>query len=354
MFKLHIMPLKAGDCFILDLSGERYIIDGGGRKDIVKIFINNHVNQNLTVRALICTHSDRDHANGVKFLLQNYPGMINEVWLPATWCLLISRIMQEPPCSDLKELQEVAPLDRIDMRVPDPPRLMTADTRYQGFEFNTRTTTMIMSYLCALQSFFEREPRVSYKVRLIANTLTREAEIIQAAITRGVTIRWFQYGLLPDPNQYAHQSLQPVNCSEFFQYADQIPILDLIALTVSNIQSLVFYAPETKSHHGVLFCADSDLRMQISLPVPRLKLVATAPHHGAASCAAAYLKICQWAGKTIYIRSGEKKAAGRCYRALRSKYCTHCDNHNSILNLLSVDLGTSSFKVDPPAPCCCI
>ncbi|MDD3816426.1 MAG: MBL fold metallo-hydrolase [Desulfocapsaceae bacterium] len=121
MFYLYAMPLKSGDCFILDLEKERFVIDGGGIKGIVDV-IRQSVGACKPINALICTHSDWDHAHGVKFIIQNYPGNIHEVWLPATWGHLINSIMQVPSQRALNELLNVDSLNRIDMKAQFHPK----------------------------------------------------------------------------------------------------------------------------------------------------------------------------------------------------------------------------------------
>lgn len=168
-------------------------------------------------------------------------------------------------------------------------------------------------------------------VNYFINMADRVARIARRAIQKGCHIRFFEYNL--------HQSLggalgilEPVNSQEISKFPTfaNADILDYLALTIDNKQSLVFYSPESQGEGAVLFCADSDLSgVSLNLPRPSNNILITSPHHGSESNKQAYQIINEWLGdkaKAIWVRSDSrsKSRPGQIYKQQKNRYCTRC------------------------------
>jgi len=78
--KFIALDVNVGDSFILKADDKSYIIDGGqSERGIVSKIKNNNINN---IHALICTHYDADHFNGIIGIIKSRSYHINEIWLP--------------------------------------------------------------------------------------------------------------------------------------------------------------------------------------------------------------------------------------------------------------------------------
>src|SRR5262249_28391463 len=130
-------------------------------------------------------------------------------------------------------------------------------------------------------------------------------------------------------------ALRPLNAREVAKVRPRIgPLLTLLALTVSNKESLVFWSPPTDHNPGVLFTADSDLS-GVKLPLQLSGAITTAPHHGSEANAKAYAAIAMAQGipsSVTWVRSDGRYRGrpGPTYRRLASRrFCTLCQLNQS-------------------------
>jgi len=117
-------------------------------------------------------------------------------------------------------------------------------------------------------------------------------ELIVAALKRGVRIRFLEFskyfscggepGFLEPVN-----SFEVVNLSALKRLGAGLSLLQILALSIQNEQSLVFISPQNECLPAALFCADSDLKYYQPIHWSS-GMVATAPHHGSVSNSHAY------------------------------------------------------------------
>ena len=159
-----------------------------------------------------------------------------------------------------------------------------------------------------------------------------------AAIRQRIPTRWFDFERFAETRQAAggvHGFLVPINAVE--QATPPTNLARFMHLTQINRESLVFLAPPAKERLGVLFCADSPLGdgpsycrsflPTLSLPMPWLPIVATAPHHGSETNKAAYAHLHEWAPVAVLLRAGGNiKQPGSTFLSQHSclRLCTKC------------------------------
>jgi hypothetical protein len=94
-----------------------------------------------------------------------------------------------------------------------------------------------------------------------------------------------------------------------------------LLLTESNRSSLVFLGGDNGS---VLFSSDSPL--DFSLPTFSVPLLATAPHHGSDSNAAAIAAVVQQAKEGVtWVRSSYGRMKSTRFMAQSNRFCTLCN-----------------------------
>jgi hypothetical protein len=169
-------------------------------------------------------------------------------------------------------------------------------------------------------------------VQLLWSAIGAAARIRAIAIEafhRGIPVRWFEFDTASPSGGVT--SLQPVNARTVARVLPRFGrLLDFLALTVSNQQSLVFWSPPTAQHPGVLFTADSDLT-GVRLPSQLHGALATAPHHGSEANANAYEAVAAAARASsqsiTWVRSDGRYRSrpGNSYLGLSSRrLCTLC------------------------------
>jgi hypothetical protein len=161
--------------------------------------------------------------------------------------------------------------------------------------------------------------------------------IAEAAIERGLRVRWFDYVAYSKtgvPAGGVPRFLIPINAVEQLE-PEQLELSYLARLSPTNEASLAFYAPATKRTPGVLFCGDSPLgdgpKYRSSFlahrPRPSGPIVATAPHHGSENNRIAYKHIDRWSWVAVLLRAGgSPRHPGRTFKLLRCplKLCAKC------------------------------
>ena len=162
----------------------------------------------------------------------------------------------------------------------------------------------------------------------------RIREIAVEAFHRGIRVRWFQH--CPTSPCGGTKRLRPINAREIKQYSvdsGDKDLLNFLALSVSNKQSLVFYAPGEKDEGSVLFTADSDLygiNLTQQLSQKLKNALVTSPHHGSDANCDAYGKVNAAAGPdaaTRWVRSDGRFSSrpGKAYLTTQQpRYCTMC------------------------------
>ncbi len=167
------------------------------------------------------------------------------------------------------------------------------------------------------------EAKVLNEYNLAIDTAVSIRRILDSALKHTIPIRWFDFGLFEngsDPSGGIPEVLEPVNSVEVqapLERVSNVAKYFSLRLSRQNVESLVFYRPETNSEPGVLFLGDSRLAFGISKPkgdfsmpanAPNRSIVITSPHHGSRVNDHAYSVIKKWiptsSSQPLYIRNG--------------------------------------------------
>lgn len=166
------------------------------------------------------------------------------------------------------------------------------------------------------------EARSSYLDAL--DTAKAIRKIALSALQRDIRVRWFDFGLYSlneKPSGGEPGLLEPLCSVEVIPKPKATSALTSYALFKSlrlsrqNVESLVFYRPETGDHPGVVFLGDSRLAYGVNRPdkefpidhtKPDRKILITAPHHGSNKNDFAYGVITDWIGddQSHFVRNG--------------------------------------------------
>lgn len=349
-----------GDAFFLSQNDRAILVDGGRSKSFAWQFYR--VAELEEVDILVCTHNDSDHANGVLGFLRD--GLTaHEVWLPGSWTARLDDLLLRPTAfaqelatnvieAEVGEAEDV-PLERrgdrlaegrrADQRVEDSVSVdslrdaLEAASRYEApydifWSLVPAWPFLEWRYYPDLWHKHELLRADQSKVKLLIEAVdaaSRIREISLHAYNRGCAIRWFEY----DAHRVSgglEGILRPVNSRELLKIPrPRVSALDFLALTVSNLESLVFVSPGTPTRPAVLFTADSDLSFGGSMPWTE-GMIITAPHHGSESNARAYRHFNSQTGgnnEMIWVRSDclSRSRPGPSYLGVRGRrFCTIC------------------------------
>lgn len=353
--RLIALGVRNGDSFFLEREGRNVLIDGGeNQKDLCRLF--KGVTKLRYVNYLVCTHADADHINGLIGYLEDSTLNCSELWLPSYMGYRIEDILERPEESlaeikaelrkrifdFLKETEKGG----IDFRtfnetiLGDRERSDETEEKARGIlaeRISSDDVNAITKFLAESLSktdckYFELWPKAPskrrpFEVRLqlysenkYISHLTMRAiynveneyidlfkkmrQLVVAALSRGVRLRFFEFckyfscggeaGFLEPVN-----SFEVVTRSALKKLSAGLSLLQILALSIQNEQSLVFISPKNECLPAALFCADSDLKFY--QPIRWSKgMVSTAPHHGSVSNDHAYWRfVVEGGGLTI-------------------------------------------------------
>uniref|UniRef100_UPI00321FAA9E hypothetical protein n=1 Tax=Thermogutta sp. TaxID=1962930 RepID=UPI00321FAA9E len=343
------IPVSQGDAFYLKTTAGSALIDGGRSVSGFPGLFQS-TTRSAGVDILVATHNDADHANGVLGFLE--AGLrCNEVWLPGAWAHLLPQVLQ--PWEEI--VQILAPqVEAVDMHLPDGVSLLEqyAECMMRPehmYENNNQTLELDESgwpgaLIDQLEQASEEDsfwalpwrkyyfyyacfPAYTPKRRLLLESILAAKRIRQIALTayhRGIPVRWFEYDRTNPSGGCSW--LKPVNSRQIARVIRAQPpqFLNLLALTVWNKESLVFWASPPYAGAGVLFTADSDLK-GVQIPILDGAIV-TAPHHGSEANKGVYSLI---SAPVIWIRSDGRFKNRPCPEYLQAqgkRFCTLCRN----------------------------
>ena len=364
MARFIALPVGKGDSFYLERQdGFSVLVDGGGSRSALPSLFQIYTKTD-DVDIVICTHNDSDHANGIIGFLG--AGLkCEEVWLPGRWLAALPAILRP-----LKEViivlaGEVAEADSIPNLEERKSGLSAieayAERQFKSLEkvtenndvgpvgidgwptsclqmleeaeswendFQLQLWPLWWSYFLGLEPRNLRPGQIQLTLSALA-AANRIREIAVEAFHRGLPIRWFDFDTETPSGGKAE--IQPLNAREITSMPSRAGrLLDILALTVDNRESLVFWSPPTDNHPGVLFTADSDLK-GVKLKTPLQFAIATAPHHGSEENANAYYEVDKALKpdslSITWVRSDGryKIRPGSTYLGLKSrKMCTIC------------------------------
>jgi len=349
--KFVALPVGQGDAFYLEREGFSVLVDGGKSRSAISGFVSNIAKINQ-LDVIVCTHNDADHANGVIGLLENWSGTVNEVWLPGSWTYRLAELLTKPAefCRELVEnvrgldgetstLESIkcSSIDLADGEKPNPDEV-TLDVIFgDASEYLDHPFERLLDWRVFELFFYHCLFRLHHLSPNTCNlffdaikTADRIRKIALLAYHRGCKIRFFEFG----PENYGGLTgkLEPVNSKEIVQIRKKtINALTYLALSTSNKESLVFFAPESKAAPSVLFAADSDLNFGLPAAAPNRSVIVTAPHHGSDQNRDAYHQVSSWLlsnkVQPIWIRSDckSKSRPGSSFKGETAKTCTLCN-----------------------------
>lgn len=345
MSKFIALPVGEGDSFYLERENIRILVDGGSNPTNISNLLSHHTSTNH-LDVVICTHNDADHAKGIIGLLENWTGNIKEVWVPAKWSYKLQQLFDDP----LNFVEELA-REVVDL----PPEYETLsdininelqiehDNANEENVFNLEsildenTLNIDISELRVHNEYlFWRYFRFdSAHLSLFIDAIEaadRIKKIIDIAYRqRGCNLRFFEFG--PQVSGGIKDVLEPVNSKEILKLCTHtISILQYLALSTNNEESLVFIAKETDDNPAVLFTADSDLNFSLSnIGSINNPPIITTPHHGSYKNYNAYIAINNQLTNIhpIWVRSDCKSKTRPCadYKKQQLRECTLCNTN---------------------------
>lgn len=179
----------------------------------------------------------------------------------------------------------------------------------------------------------------------VAKTAKSISKIVKSALIHEIKIRWFDFGEFQKTGKASggeENLLQPCCAVEVVPTLLKKRLTGLglffsLKLSSQNVESLVFYRPETELEPGVLFLGDSRLSHGLYKPEcdfqapfhkPKRRVLVTAPHHGSRVNDNAYKVLKDWLGtdQQLYIRNGGQKGQVlNCYLNNRDRRCAQCN-----------------------------
>ncbi|HEX8599249.1 MAG TPA: MBL fold metallo-hydrolase [Chloroflexia bacterium] len=371
-----------GDAFYLERGKHSVLVDAGkARRGIADRF--RVATGRNSVDIIACTHNDADHAEGIMGVLESGISC-KEVWLPAIWSNRLEDLLLNPVevgyeiALDIGEMsgQELSAViqergasltalgdhladrfrEKLTRSVEDEQgrdedpgfydtramsNLLEEGSQTQTQPIETWSRVISMNYHLDPWWYLSRVPNLTSDQ---AFTIFWEAisagerirSIAIQAYQNGCAIRWFQFDNDSDGIQEGQPGfLVPMNAREVFRFPirksrSSLRLLEALALSVSNRESLVFLAPGTWATPEVLFCGDSDLRFRRRIPWSK-GMIVTAPHHGSDSNSGAYQRFSRDtadACEAVWIRSDgryrSRPGALFMHRPPDSRICTLC------------------------------
>ena len=343
------------------------LLDGGKSVKGIAAVFKEHTKTNC-VDILVCTHNDADHANGMLGFLQA-DLLAKELWLPGRWLDSLPQVLK--PLHSIVE-QLASALISNQLQIHEQPagedplerlKYVESDANHRGQKFSDIGADGWPEQLLAeleccraedwhpsefffypfyplyWDNFLIKKDPAKREIFLAAiDAAKRIREIAVEAFHRGIRVRWFQH--CPTSPCGGTERLRPINAREIKQYSvdsGDKDLLNFLALSVSNQQSLVFYAPGEKDEGSVLFTADSDLygiNLTQQLNQKLKNALVTSPHHGSDANCDAYGKVKAAAGPDAatlsWVRSDGRFSSrpGKAYLTTQQpRYCTLCRNN---------------------------
>lgn len=370
MAKFIAIPVGQGDAFYLERKDVSILVDGGRGVAGFPGNFNIHTGRDHA-NILVCTHNDADHANGILGFLKGGLGC-DEIWLPGIWSSKLYEILgsfddvynklfwevkdlldsrSDDALLDIKTLEDYS--DRLDdlnsnqddYQRPEPINSSSGWTKTCVSKIEKAEPWERWSsadpwpfFHCVKEVNLPGAGRHLWWSAIVAAHQIREIAI--EAFHRGVKVRWFEYNT-NNPGGGKPNILVPVNSREqkdFLSFSGTL--LNCLALTVSNKESLVFLSPSSEQSPGVLFTADSDLNSVKLISTHLRGALVTAPHHGSEANRNAYTVVNtaaeDYSQKLRWVRSDGRyrNRPGATYLGIPSgqRLCTICRHKSGKLS----------------------
>lgn len=409
------LPVKEGDAFLLNRNGTVVLVDGGKEKIIKKLLWEHGQLKDDVLDIVVCTHNDLDHSGGILKILNSGRFVIKELRVPSVWkeiciyigdtdeskrnfCKIIVNAIRDRVINgniqndDLKQFAEkiLNDPDGIENRYDNYPERWKFDDKI--FEKNG-DLLVGYSYELIFGSSVQEPASMSKLVwSLIDEGLfssSREQNILCLGLLNAVTASvkniWCIVTIAARKrihvNYYIRDNkvqilttgksfLVPVNARKTSardilakmaikklksEESESVSVMVTLAKSLSNRESIAFYAVETETEPGVLFCAECCVQPHGLSPLRTI--IATVPHHGASDNKSVYQDAERWAmRKVVWVRSDSKNMVRPCdeFLKLRSKkYCTRC-NVNGFPEQTIEFISNINWVDTAAVPCMCL
>ncbi len=341
MIKFYALPVKEGDSFLLQHNEKSILVDTGKDAKECKILCGS-ITENLD--AVIITHYDADHVNGLYELI-NSNVKINELWLPENFGR-ISKTLREKKNSVLQYITKtntnlgsnlvIAVQSHMGQLLFSMDEVECETKLFQSGNIREKANNLLFSDQRDDSIIVRRMPLPGHYARLNCINITHIQiidDIVKAAENKNIHIRWLTY-----KNEIMHNQIDNsldlfgLNCEQVNQiseYSDDDEAL--FYLTQINKESFVFLF-ENKDMPNVLFSADSGFQFLGKKKLPQLKnySIITAPHHGSTDKLNRNVYTLVNGINLIYIRSDKLSPKRPCseYKQQNNKYCTYCNTNS--------------------------
>lgn len=364
-----------GDAFLYKRGSTTILVDGGEDDDRIINHLKGTVDR---IDILVVTHNDSDHTSGIVGLLEARPHIVRELWLPAHWTFEVDSLLVSP-CTYFREkarqygelagdvealrifenetIDEPAPEPEAQEPAPeDEPGRPRIDGRHltavsPAFPKGLRSVIWmnavnldrrIKDCPTYLDRFSPADPVAARLYKRAVPKMTNIYRLLVLALKKRIPVRWFDVRAFQSSrkaNGGVRGTLVPLNsqeCHTLRPLNPNTPAKRVVQLTTENRTALVFYAPESAEHPGVLFTSDAGLAVQqkelLSHGAPKESMVVTVPHHGSKDSAnvSVYGKVETWhvnPGKLIWVRSDGRDSSRPtpAYIGVKgSRFCTLC------------------------------
>lgn len=381
--------LKNGDSFYLETKihnkKKSVLVDGGDGTEVTHYF--KRVVGRDKVNIAVCTHKDRDHASGIKSILESIT--CDEVWLPAEWGDIFNHFISST-FSEVSALfdefaaklhkyekeknRRVSESVKFEKRVDDnnehdnenlndliefaiendlsSPRI-SKPRRYtpkiSQVDLNQKFIMMMLMPSISHSFHLVLSKEMSDRLIDIVGHYKNIISIAKKAIERNMKIRWFLYGENKTHRLKDDDPLIPLNSVEVFKmrrlHNDNVLLELLLQYKISpeNQRSLVFSSRcDKKKTPPVLFTADSNLeRQEVDKAIFKNGMIITTPHHGSFNNKPAFDEISKKIKtnrivNTKWVRGFNRDVTlGNWYmsgilaiRGSTRRYCTNCESNH--------------------------
>lgn len=419
MSRLVVLPVGMGDAFLLEREEKTLLVDGGKDKDFVTLLDQHWTKGKKVIDVVVCTHNDQDHSDGIIQLLSSLTYKIHELRVPAIWDVIEAKL-GSGASGDTKQayvqelLLDVLYLTQQTIRSDYELKCLVNDVLRRRY----RKSSNYCYWIEDLRQLAERGAAVfvdalvarvsdksplsdnqtvslldaknqlwnpELKLNFFGSDKTKAQELalqILGCVNRILAIMTLvayrrQHGEYLRIRYYRHRSARPIDPEEgeFLLPVNAAEVetwvfrknaagsksamnhpLGHLALTLTNRNSLAFYARETDKVSGVLFSGECCIDPRQC--APNRLIVATAPHHGADDNRMVYPRVNVWAPSgVVWVRSDWKCPCRPCfaYVQLRAvKYCTICNTATSQKQAVELeDIGLGWKSVGKVLRCTC-
>ncbi|MBC9176162.1 MBL fold metallo-hydrolase [Pseudoroseomonas ludipueritiae] len=281
----------------------------------------------------------------------------------------------------LDEVFRPAEQDETDGRIPQLERAADGSGRDEAtlsrmFKCHRRMRSTGVCVACAMleavgpEAIKARHGLLAHSLAEIAiQTHASIAPVVAACQANAIPVRWFDYlrfASTMTPGGGDRGFLTPVNAVELVPTGlkpSARAMFFALYLTRANRESLVYLRHQSSGEPAVLFAADSRLKAgqkpfkpPAGLPSPD-RLLATAPHHGSSSNAAAYQVLKSWLSPhypPILVQNGGHRVTSSApeFQAISDRLCVRCIGSSGPPQLVKVDAPHGTWNVPRPRAAC--